>query len=89
VGTVNHPNLYSFEVVAAYLGANPDGPTQYNIILREAHTEGPPEPPFIESTLVPLTPLADFAPGYYRVRLTAVQQDGSPLASCSIMLYKE
>lgn len=89
IGTVNHPNLYAYQVDAEYLGDHPDNQPQLHISLRQ-HTDAPnsPDAPRLNAELAPLGPLMRFSAGYYEITLTIRQQDNTLLAGCTVTVYK-
>ncbi|MBI5927889.1 MAG: J domain-containing protein [Chloroflexi bacterium] len=88
IGTVEHPNLYTYRVEAQQLGDSPINEPRLTISLRR-QPQNLPERPVYHTQLALLSPLLGYPTGYYRLTLTIVHENGSPLAVCAITLYKD
>lgn len=83
-GTVNHPQLRTYEVTADYLGQLPDGPVVSRYTLKPAR-EAAREAPVQEDILAELEPLYALQ-GYYRLNLHVELLDGRMLPTCSVVI---
>ena len=88
IGTIEHPELYTYQVEVEQLGDSPNNMAQVTISLYR-QPQILPERPIYHNQLVSLSPLLRFPAGYYRIILTIVHQNGSPLATCTITLQKQ
>lgn len=88
IGTVEHPDLYTYHVEVQMLGENPINEAKLIISLNR---QPPilPESAIYHDQLVSLSPLLRYPAGYYRIILTIVHQNGSSLAACAVTFYKE
>lgn len=88
IGTVDHPDLYTYRVEVELLGDNPRNEAKL-IISMNRQPQILPESPIYHNQLASLSPLLRYPAGYYRIILTIDHQNGSPLAACAVTLYKE
>lgn len=90
-GTVQHPDLWSYEIMMGYLGQTfrTTDPRVWKTVRPEPPNQVRPEHPIVEGMLTD-TPvdLTNQPPGYYAIRLRVTLGSGAILEPCDVLVQR-